>query len=170
MSFTNNEWWGLIHGMGFGALFLLAFAGGLADLYGLRTALVTSTGVTERMKRLKIGVTGMAVLAWLTVVTGTWVVYPVYREKIPDSPRSQLLANPDTASWHEFGMEWKEHIAWLSPILATAVAFIVLYYSHTLIKHNRVRRTAMGLFVLAFLFAAVAGAFGAFITKVAPVV
>ena len=28
MSFTSREWWGLIHGMGLGALFLLAFAGG----------------------------------------------------------------------------------------------------------------------------------------------
>jgi hypothetical protein len=28
MSFTTREWWGLIHGMGLGALFLLAFAGG----------------------------------------------------------------------------------------------------------------------------------------------
>jgi hypothetical protein len=66
-------------------------------------------------------------------------------------------------------MEWKEHIAWLSPILATAVAFIVLYYGTNLIRHQRVRRTTIFLFVLAFACAAVAGAFGAFITKVAPV-
>ncbi len=169
MSFTDREWWGLIHGMVLGAVFLLAFAGGLADLYGLRTALVTGTGVVERMRRLKIGVTAMAVAAWGTVITGTWVVYPWYREKVPDSPRSQLLADPDTADWHKFGMEWKEHIAWISPILATVVAFIVLYYGNTLIRHNRVRRTTMLLFVLAFAFAAIAGAFGALITKVAPV-
>lgn len=169
MSFTNHEWWGLIHGMGFGAVFLLAFAGGLADLYGLRTALVTTTGVTERMRRLKIGVSTMAVVAWLTVITGTWVVYPWYRAPGKDSAKSQLLANPSTADWHEFGMEWKEHLAWLSPILATAVAFIVIYYGKTLINHPRVRRTTMGLFVLAFLFAGVAGAFGALITKAAPV-
>jgi hypothetical protein len=31
--FTDREWWTLIHGMGFGALFLLGFAGGLAGLY-----------------------------------------------------------------------------------------------------------------------------------------
>jgi hypothetical protein len=66
-------------------------------------------------------------------------------------------------------MEWKEHMAWLSPMLATAVAFIVLYYGDQLIRHRRVRRTAITLFVLAFAFAAMAGAFGAFITKVAPV-
>jgi hypothetical protein len=67
-------------------------------------------------------------------------------------------------------MEWKEHVAWISPILATVVAFIVLYYGTNLIRHDFVRRTAIILFVLAFVFAAVAGAFGAFITKVAPVI
>jgi hypothetical protein len=169
MNFTDRELWGLIHGMVLGALFLLAFAGGLADLYGLRTVLVTSTGVQERMRRLKVGVTGMAVVAWLTVITGTWIVYPWYREPAAGSPRSRLLADANTADWHRFGMEWKEHIAWLSPILATAVAFIVLYYGNQLIKHQRVRRTTMLLFVLAFLFAGVAGLFGALITKVAPV-
>jgi hypothetical protein len=169
MSFTNREWWTLIHGMVLGVLFLLAFAGGLAGLYSLKPTLVTPEGIVERMRRLKAGVTAMAVVAWLTVITGTWIVYPWYRESTPDSPRSQLLANPDTADWHEFGMEWKEHIAWLSPILATAVAFIVLYYGTNLIRHQRVRRTTIGLFILAFVFAAVAGAFGAFITKVAPV-
>jgi hypothetical protein len=169
MSFTNREWWALVHGMVLGAGFLLAFAGGLAELWGLRPALATRTGVLERVRRLRIGVTAMAVLAWATVVTGTWVVYPWYRDPAETSPRSQLLANPDTEDWHTFGMEWKEHIAWISPILATAVAFIVVYYGPALARHDRVRRTALLLFVLAFLFAAVAGAFGAFITKVEPV-
>lgn len=169
MSFTSHELWALIHGMGLGAFFLIAFAGGLADLYGLKRALVTEVGVAERMRRLKIGVTAMAVVAWLTVITGTWLVYPWYRAKTPTSPRSRLLADPSTAAWHHFGMEWKEHVAWLSPILATAVAFIVVYYGDQLIRHERVRRTALALFVLAFLFAAVGGVFGALITKVAPV-
>jgi hypothetical protein len=80
---------GLIHGMGLGALFLLAFAGGLAGLYSLKPALITPEGVVERMRRLKVGVVAMAVTAWLTVITGTWIVYPWYREMTPDSPRSQ---------------------------------------------------------------------------------
>lgn len=170
MSFTDREWWTLIHGMVFGSVFLLAFAGGLAGLYSLRPGLLTSAGVTERVRRLKIGVVAMAVAAWGTVITGTWVVYPWYRDPAPDSPRSTLLADPNTVDWHHFGMEWKEHIAWLSPILATVVAFIVVYYGTNLIRHDRVRRTTMTLFVLSFLFAGVAGAFGAFITKVAPVI
>jgi hypothetical protein len=169
MHFTNHEWWTLLHGMVFGAAFLLAFGGGLAGLYSLRPGLLTTAGVTERVRRLKIGVVVMAVAAWGTVITGTWIVYPWYRDPAKDSPKSLLLADPNTADWHDFGMEWKEHIAWMSPILATVVAFIVVYYGTSLIRHDRVRRTAMTLFVLAFAFAAVAGAFGAFITKVAPV-
>ena len=170
MSFTSREWWGLIHGMGLGALFLLAFGGGLAGLYSLKPTLITPEGVAERMRRLKVGVVAMAVTAWLTVLTGTWIVYPWYREMVPDSARSKLLAEPATADWHHFGMEWKEHNAWISPILATVVAYIVLNYGTNLIRHDRVRRTAIILFVLAFVFAGVAGAFGAFITKVAPVI
>jgi hypothetical protein len=186
--FSAREWWTLIHGMGFGALFLLAFAGGLAGLYSLRSHLITPEGVVERMRRLKVGVVAMAVAAWGTVITGTWIVYPWYRERLagddyagcaglarPEpgtcSPRDFLLSNVsgNTAEWHTFGMEWKEHVAWISPILATVVAFIVLYYGTNLIQHDRVRRTAMVLYVLAFGFAAIAGAFGAFITKVAPI-
>ena len=52
MEVTNREFWTLIHGMGFGALFLLAFAGGLAGLYSLRPELLTVTGLRERMTRL----------------------------------------------------------------------------------------------------------------------
>jgi hypothetical protein len=173
MRFTAREWWGVIHGMGFGAVFLLAFAGGLAGLYSLKPGLITPEGVVERMRRLKIGVVAMTVAAWGTVLTGTWIVYPWYRAgdeaSTPLSPKFQLTANPNTADWHNFGMEWKEHIAWLAPILATVVAFIVVYYGANLIRHDRVRRTAMTLLVMAFGFAAVAGALGAFITKVAPV-
>jgi hypothetical protein len=160
MHFTAREWWTLVHGMGFGAVFLLAFAGGLAGLYSLRPAWVTPTGVTERMRRLRIGVVTMAVAAWGTVITGTWIVYPWYRDPAPDSPRSVLLADESTADWHEFGMEWKEHV----------VAFVVVYYGTNLIRHDRVRRTAMILLVLSFAFALIAGAFGAFITKVAPII
>ena len=169
MDVTSRETWTLIHGMVFGALFLLGFAGGLEGLYSLRPQLLTADGVRDRALRLKAGVTTMAVAAWGTVLTGTWVVYPWYREDIPQSAKSTLLADPSLEGWHEFGMEWKEHIAWLSPIVATVVAFIVLYYGTSLIRHDRVRRTALTLFVLAFLFAAVAGLFGALITKAAPV-
>jgi VIT1/CCC1 family predicted Fe2+/Mn2+ transporter len=66
-------------------------------------------------------------------------------------------------------MEWKEHIGWFAPILATTVAFLVAYYGIQLAEDNKLRKAAIWLFVLAFGAAAVAGIFGAFLNKVAPV-
>lgn len=176
MSLTNRESWTLVHGMILGSLFLLSFAGGLAGLWSLRPEFVTAAGMRDRMRRLDWGVTIMAVVCWLTVISGTWIVYPWYRAKPPEGttelsafPRYFLLASETTAKWHEFGMEWKEHVAWLAPFLATAVAFAVLYYGAQLVRRNEIRRALIVFFVLAFAAAGVAGLFGAFITKAAPV-
>jgi len=66
-------------------------------------------------------------------------------------------------------MEWKEHIAWVTPILATAVAYMALRYGRRLAEEPAIRRGMMILFTIAFATAGVAGLFGAFITKVAPI-
>ena len=169
MDLTNREFWALVHGVLLGGAFLLAVTGGLAGFYSLRPELLTAQGARERVRRLEWGTVAMAILTWLTVIVGTWIVYPWYREDTPDSPRSFLLENPDTADWHEFAMEWKEHIAWISPMLATAAAFMVLYYRDDLIRNTLAKRIAMGLFIAAFVVAVIAGLLGALITKKAPV-
>jgi hypothetical protein len=66
-------------------------------------------------------------------------------------------------------MEWKEHVAWIAPILATVAAGLVLYYGAALARNRTARTIALGFFVAAFATAAVAGIFGALITKAAPV-
>lgn len=175
MSLTIREFWTLIHGMVLGALFLLTFAGGLAGLYSLRSELVTVTGIQERLIRLRLGTTVMAMVAWLTVITGTYIVYPWYRAPAPEGadlsqfPRSFLKADPAISGWHTFGMEWKEHIAWFAPILATVVAYLVWKYGPELTRNEKLRTYAIWLFVVAFVAAGVAGLFGALITKAAPV-
>jgi hypothetical protein len=176
MAISMREGWTVLHGMLFGAAFLVAFAGGLAGLYSLRPEWVTVQGLQERMMRLKVGLWGMATIAWATVITGTFIVYPWYRAKpaegtldLTNFPRYLLLASPDTAAWHSFGMEWKEHVGWLAPIAATVVAFSVMYYGPTLAKKVGERRALMIFFVISFLAATAAGIFGAFINKVAPV-
>ncbi len=169
MHLSDREWWAVIHGMGLGALFLLAFAGGLAEFWSLREGQLTEAGVARRTRRLAIGTWTMAGAAWLTVITGSWIVYPWYRDAAATSPKNLLLADPGTADWHEFGMEWKEHIAWIAPLLATAVAFTVTYYGTSLIRHQGVRKALLVFFTAAFVIAGVAGALGAFITKAAPV-
>ena len=169
MELTSREFWALIHGILLGGAFLVAFTGGLAGFYSLRPEYVTEAGIAERTRRLVLGPGAMAALTWLTVIVGTWIVYPWYREDIPESPRSQLLANPDTDGWHTFAMEWKEHVAWIAPMLATAAFVIAAYYGRDLIRHQPARRIAMTLFVGAFGIAAIAGVLGALITKKAPI-
>lgn len=153
----------------FGAGFLLAFAGGFAGFWSLKPELVTPAGVTERIRRMVVGTVAMATIAWATVITGTWIVYPWYREKSPTSAKSQLLADPGTADWHEFGMEWKEHAAWLVPMLATAAAFVVLYYREDLVRNKTARLLGLTLLCGAFALAAVVALLGALITKNASV-
>jgi peptidoglycan/LPS O-acetylase OafA/YrhL len=175
MTLTGREMWAVIHGMMLGSLFLLAYAGGLAELINLGSEWATEAGISKRVRRLMAGTWIMAIVAWLTVITGTYIVYPWYRAKPPDGadltmyPRSFLLTQPTTAGWHNFGMEWKEHIAWLAPILATAVAYMVTRYGTRLAKDDQVRRAVIVLFSVAFFAAAVAGLFGAFINKAAPI-
>lgn len=169
MTITARELWTVLHGLVFGSLFLAAFAGGLAGLYSYRPELVTLAGIRERLTRLLAGTWIMAVVAWITVWSGTYIAYPWYRATTPDSARSILLANPATKLWHTFGMEWKEHVGWFAPILATTVAYIVAYYGVQLAKDDRLRRAAMWVFILAFTAAAIAGVFGAFLNKVAPI-
>ena len=111
----------------------------------------------------------MATIAWVTVITGTWIVYPWYREDSPTAAKSVLLENSGTSDWHEFGMEWKEHLAWMAPMLATAAAFIVCYYRTDLIKNQTARKVALGLLIAAFAVAAIVGILGALITKNASV-
>jgi hypothetical protein len=187
MELSYREAMTVLHGMVLGALFLLAFGGGLAGLYSLRPGLITAKGIRERTRRLILGTWGMAVVAWGTVITGTWIVYPWYREKLAGddlagcagatlpsatcSARDFLRSNASgqTASWHTLGMEWKEHVAGIAPIRATVVAFAVAYYGPRLVKHQGLRRALIVMFVAAFATAGVAGIFGAFINKVAPI-
>jgi hypothetical protein len=88
---------------------------------------------------------------------------------LTEYPKALLLSNPATAVLHTFGMEFKEHVAWIAPILATAVAYIVFKYGPQLADHPRVRQAAITLFTLAFTAAAFAGLYGALITKAVPV-
>lgn len=187
---TDREFWTVVHGLVLGTIFLLLFAGGIAGLWSFRPGFLTAPAIRERMTRLTVGLWLMAATAWATVITGTWIVYPWYREALavrgnddyagcagatlPNatcSPRDFLKSevSGDTATWHDFGMEWKEHIAWAAPFLATAVAFIVAYYGPRLITRPWLRAAVIVMLVGAFAAAAIGGVFGAFLNKIAPI-
>src|SRR5437016_1584479 len=158
---TTGEALADLHGIILGAFFLLAYSGGLASLFALRIEWEKPTGVAMLIRQIKIGTVLMAVIIWLTVITGTYIVYPLYRAQY-----QQVLS---ITAWNTFAMAWKMHLGWISPMLATAVAYVVIRYRSQLAGEARIRQTLEVLFTAAFAAAGVAGILGAFVTKVLPV-
>lgn len=179
--------WADIHGLVLGGLILLAFIGVLAGIWRYRLGLRTANGVRERFTLLTVGLGAMAVIAWAAVLSGTWIVYPWYREKLAGaafencegldlpsavcSPRDFLLSNVSgqTQAWHQLGMEWKEHIAWSAPFLATSAFLVALYYGPRVLARPWLRTALIVMVVAAIGAATIGGAFGTFINKVAPI-
>jgi hypothetical protein len=173
---SNTDFWTVVHGIVFGSIFLLGFSAGFVALFSLRSEWTTEEGQAVRARRLPTYSWIMVASLWLTVISGTWMVYPTYRAPAPEGtqdlteyPRSFLLSDESLKFWHQFGMEWKEHIAWLAPMLATVAAFIVTRYRHQLAEDTEIRKASIRLLSLAFVAAGVAGLFGALINKAAPI-
>lgn len=161
MLFTGGELWADVHGIVLGAIFLLAYSGGLAGLFALRAEWETMTGLKVLMRQLTVGTWLMAIVVWLTVVTGTYIVYPLYR--------SEYQVVLSKTFWNTFGMEWMMHIGWIAPILATTVAYVIVRYGTQLAREIRIRNALEVLFTIAFLTAGIAGLMGALTTKALPV-
>jgi hypothetical protein len=174
MEITTRSLWTLIHGMGFGALYLMACSGALVAPY-------RPPGVSELVTRrddrfLKIYLAVMTVLAWVAVLSGTYIIYPWYRAVAPAGvsslaafPQQPLKSNPATIGWHSLGMEWKEHVAWLVPISIAAAAVVVIRYGRNLRNHPQLQTALLSFVSVSFLAAGIAGFFGAMLNKNAPV-
>ena len=176
MEITERALVTMAHGMLFGAFFLLAIWGLIVELYASyhldRPPTLTARGYTLQ----KLYLVGVVVLGWAAVLTGAYVIYPWYRAVPPAGaaslsfyPRSLLKSSPTTAGWHDLGMEWKEHVAWIAPIAMTMVAYVVTKYRQSWREHPQVRRGVLIFALAAFGSAGIAGFFGAMLNKYAPV-
>ena len=175
MEITTRGLWTLLHGMGFGALYLMACSGALIELYRLTTPPASPHSTPAQLRFLNIYLIAMVILAWAAVFTGAYVIYPWYRAVPPPGtvdlsafPQQLLMSNPATSGWHSLGMEWKEHVAWFAPISITMVAFVFIRYGRDLVNHKRLRAAVLGFAAASFLAAGLAGFFGAMINKAAP--
>jgi hypothetical protein len=176
MEITVRGLWTLIHGMGFGVLYLLAGSGALIELYRFITSPAPSESTPGQERFLRVYLCVMVVLAWAAVLTGAYVIYPWYRATPPPGtidlltfPQRLLMSNPNSIRWHSFGMEWKEHVAWFAPISITMVAFIFMRYGRDLKNHRQLRSAVLCFALVSFLAAGIAGFFGAMINKYAPI-
>jgi hypothetical protein len=176
MKITARGLWTLVHGMGFGALYLLGCSGALVELYRFTTSsqLYESTSSQERF--LKRYLLTMVVLAWAAVLTGTYVIYPRYSAAPPSGttdlsmfPQHLLMSSPTTIGGHSLGMEWKEHVAWFAPISITMVAFVFIRYGRDLKNPRQLRAAVLSFAAASFVTAGIAGFCGAMINKYAPV-
>ncbi len=176
MEITVRDLLTVMHGMGFGALFMLAFSGAIGELYWFSAPGVRPQAGSREQQMLNFYLIAMVVLAWATVITGAYLIYPWYRATPPAGitdlaayPQRLLLSSPMTSEWHDLGMEWKENVAWLAPISMTMVAYVTMKYGSAITKHRQLRMAVLGFAVAAFFATGVAGAFGAFLNKFAPV-
>lgn len=176
MEITTRAVWTLVHGMGFGGLYLLACSGAIVELWR-RYAPAAPGAVTDGDEKfLRIYFVAMAALAWLTVLSGTYKVYPWYWATPPAGttdltgyPQKLLMSSPTTIGWHSLGMEWKEHVAWLVPMATTMAAVVIFRYGRNLKNEPKLRNAVLAFVWAALLAAGVAGFFGAEIDDHAPV-
>jgi hypothetical protein len=164
-----------LHGWGFGAVFVVGFPLALVALAGTTSADAEPTGRREQAF-LARGLWLLVAVGWITVFAGAYIIYPWYRAKPPAGvadlalyPRSLLLAHPQTQWLHDFGMEWKEHVSWLAPIILTMVAYVYSTYGAGLAQHRGLRKSFLTFAVVAFAAAGVSGIFGKVLNSYAPV-
>ncbi len=175
MAFTWREIWTIVHGMVLGGLLLLSFSGVIIGIWSLRPNPQEEAIIDKKINRLFSLLVLLTILAWLTVIMGSYFPYAWYRATPPAGadlsqyPMAYLLSKPGLGFWEDYGMEWKEHLAWFAPILLTAAAFIFNRYRRRLFEEPRIRKALMVFLILAFAASAVSGLVGALVTKIAPV-
>lgn len=174
MLFSADSVWTMIHGIVLGGGGLMLLAAALFALYAMAPA--PGAGAVPRQSRQVASLLVLvAATLWMTVLGGTYIVFPPYRATPPEGladlsqyPRSFLLANPGTAWLHRYAMETKEHVPWIAAMLATAAAFVGVRHRERLLEHPPIRRIVTGLTVTCFVLAAYVALLGVFVNKVAP--
>lgn len=172
--FSDRGIWTMIHGIVLGGTGLMALFAALFSLWTMRVGPGDAPPDRESRRLAQLLAFTAAVL-WMTVLAGTYVIFPPYRATPPEGaadlsqyPRFLIDANPETAWLHAFAMESKEHMPWIAAMLATAVAFVAARYQSTLLTDSRLRGMSIALLAIGFALASFAGVMGIFVNKVAP--
>jgi len=173
--FSERSIWTMIHGMALGGGALLGLFGALFSVRAMATADGAGTSAERPSRYLAWLTVLVAILLWLTVLAGTYITFPPYRATPPEGladlsqyPRSLIQSNPGTVWLHSFAMEIKEHVPWITAMLATAVAFVAVRYRARLLSDAPLRNMTTALLAICFLLVSFAAVLGVLINKVAP--
>jgi hypothetical protein len=173
MLFSERSIWTMVHGIGLGGGALIGLAAALFYIYAAPSP--NGTADPPGWRALAGATVLSAVLLWLTVIVGTYVIFPPYRVTPPagatdlrEFPRAFVLASPSTAWLHSLAMESKEHMPWIASMLTTAVAFVAVRYRSRLLRNSSLRRLSMALLAISLALVAFVSLMGMFVNKVAP--
>lgn len=173
--FTSRSLLTMVHGIVLGGGALMGLSAALFTLYATRTSVGPHAAPGSESRALAGLAVITALLLWLTVIGGTYIVFPPYRAAPPAGlidlagyPRSAILANPGTAWLHGFAMETKEHVPWIASMLATAVAFMSVRYRFSLLSDAQLRKMTGILLAVSFALVSFVALMGIFVNKVAP--
>ena len=174
--FTGPSISTMVHGVVLGGGALMALFAALFSLYSMRPAQASAVPSAAPSRAVALLLVAAAAALWLTVLGGTYVVFPPYRVTPPEGvtalaayPRAFVLADPSTAWLHSFGMEIKEHVPWIAAMITTGVAFVATRARERLWEDEEVHTTAMVLIGLCVALVACVSLLGVFVNKVAPV-
>lgn len=176
--FSGRSLWTMMHGIGLSGGALLGLAAALFYLYAVPARDGTGGRVvaTAAQGRALAAVSvATSVLLWLSVLVGTYIVFPAYRASPPAGatdlaayPRALILADPSNAWLHGVAMEIKEHVPFVAAMLATAVAFVAARERQRLLNDGGLRHTGLVLLGIAFSLVGVVALLGTLINKFAP--
>jgi hypothetical protein len=162
----------MLHGIVLGGAALMGL---FAALFAMRAPHADATAGDKQLRSVARLTVFVAAVLWVTVLTGTYVVFPPYRATPPEGvvdlaryPRALILDSPENAWLHTFAMESKEHMPWIGAMLATAVAFVGARCRSSLLADRDLRRIAVLLLTICFALASFTALMGIFVNKVAP--
>ena len=175
MLFTDRSLWTMVHGILLGGAPLMALSAALFLLYATRLSDPAPVAARTEAPAFAGLTLFTAATLWLTILIGTYIVFPPYRAAPPAGatdlamyPRSMILANPATAWLHSFAMESKEHVPWIAAMLVSAVAFVAVRYRSAVLNDTQLRQTTAVLLSIAFGLVAFVALMGILVNKVAP--
>lgn len=173
MLFSDRSILTMVHGILLGGGALLGYSAALFALRGMTGS--DGARMAREARDLSLLLVGIAALVWLTVLAGTFVVFPPYRAAPPEGladlaryPRALLVSDPGTRWLHSFAMEIKEHVPWIVAMLATAAAYVARRDGSRSLEDPQARGMVTALTAIGFALTAGIALLGVFVDKVAP--
>lgn len=173
--FTERSLFTMAHGIVLAGAAMMALSAALFSLRTIHAGNVAEHAAGTLSRHVAWLTIIISVMLWSTVLVGTYVIFPPYRAVPPEGladlsmyPKAFVQASPATDWLHSFAMETKEHVPWITAMLATAVAHVSVHYRGQLLRDASLNRMATWLIGVCLVLVSYVALLGVFVNKVAP--